>query len=133
MKKINRETPAPNSPYQVSSLHLVSLAISLGSIVTTMDDQILWAVIVLSAKVALDDSLCSKGITLLGVNGGSTHVWNHSVSTTEGVLGIAERVVFGCGLREPNVTAIATKVAGLKGVGDILLHNDGTAGGVDEP
>lgn len=86
-----------------------------------------------SAEVAINDSLSSESVTLLGIDGGAAHVWDHSVSTTEGVLGVAERVVFGCGLRIPNVTTVATKLAGLKGISDILLHDDGTAGSVDEP
>jgi hypothetical protein len=42
-------------------------------------------------------------------------------------------VILGCGLREPDVSAVAAKVAGLERLGDILLDDDGTAGGVDEP
>lgn len=98
-----------------------------------MDNQILWAVIVFPAEVALNDSLGPSSITLLGVDGCTAHVWDHSVPATEGVLGIAEWVVFGCGLREPNITAIATKVAGLKGISDVLFHDDGTTGSVDKP
>jgi len=36
-------------------------------------------------------------------------------------------------LREPDVAAVAAELAGLEGVGDVLLDNDGAAGGVDEP
>lgn len=50
-----------------------------------------------------------------------------------GVRRVAERVVLWCWLREPNVTTVATELAGLEGLGDILLDDDGTTGGVDEP
>jgi len=36
-------------------------------------------------------------------------------------------------LREPNVASVAVELAGLEGLGDILLDNDGATGGVDEP
>jgi hypothetical protein len=42
-------------------------------------------------------------------------------------------VVLRCGLREPDVTTIATKLAAVDGIGDIFLDTDGAAGGVDEP
>ena len=59
---------------------------------------------------------------------------HHGVAAAPvGVLGGAERVVLGCGLREPDVTTVATELAGLEGVGDVLLDDDGTTGGVDEP
>jgi hypothetical protein len=59
-----------------------------------------------------------------GVSGGAAPVL---------VGGGAERVVLGGGLGEPDVTAVAAKLAGGEGLGDILLVDDGTAGGVDEP
>jgi hypothetical protein len=49
------------------------------------------------------------------------------------VLGVAERVVLGGGLGEPDITTVSAEVAGLEGLGDILLDDDGTTGGVDEP
>lgn len=58
---------------------------------------------------------------------------DHGVAAAEGVLGVAQRVVLGCGLGEPHVTTVATELAGLEGVGNILLDNDGATGGVDEP
>jgi hypothetical protein len=42
-------------------------------------------------------------------------------------------VVLGGGLREPDITTVSAEVAGLEGGGDILLDDDGTTGGVDEP
>ena len=58
---------------------------------------------------------------------------DHGVAAAEGVLGGAEWVVPGRGLREPHVAAVAAEVALLEGVGDVLLDDDGAAGGVDEP
>jgi len=62
-------------------------------------------------------------------------VWDHGVAAAlEGaVLGGAERVVRWCWLREPDITTVAAKLAGLEGLSDILLDNDGATGGVDEP
>ena len=59
---------------------------------------------------------------------------HHGVAAAPvGVLGGAERVVGGCGLGEPDVTAVAAELATLEGLGNILLDDDGTTGGVDEP
>ena len=58
---------------------------------------------------------------------------NHGVASTPWVLGIAERVVLGGGLGEPDITTVSTEVTRLECVGDIFLDDDGTAGGVDEP
>jgi hypothetical protein len=59
-----------------------------------------------------------------GVSGGATPVL---------VRGGAEGVVLGGGLGEPDVTAVAAELAGGEGCGDVLLDDDGAAGGVDEP
>lgn len=87
----------------------------------------------LAGQVGLEDSLGTVGVALLGVEGSARHVGDHGVAAAERVLGIAEDVVLGRGLREPNVTTVAAQLAGLEGVGDILLDDDGTTGGVDEP
>lgn len=59
---------------------------------------------------------------------------DHGVTATPvGVLGGAERVVLGGGLGEPDVTSVTAELAGLEGFGDVLLDDDGTTGGVDEP
>lgn len=58
---------------------------------------------------------------------------NHGVASTPWVGGIAERVVLGRRLGEPNVTTVSAEVSRLEGVSDILLDDDGTAGGIDEP
>lgn len=58
---------------------------------------------------------------------------HHSVATAEGVLGVAQWVVLWRGLREPHVATIAAQVAGLEGLGDVLLDDDSTTSSVDEP
>ena len=58
---------------------------------------------------------------------------NHGVSTAPGALDVTERVVLGSGLREPDVTTVASQVTRLDGLGDILLDDDGTTSGIDEP
>jgi hypothetical protein len=73
------------------------------------------------------------GTYLLRVDGCTRHVRNHGIAAAPGVGSIAEWVILGCGLGEPDVTAIAAEVAGLEGLGDVLLDDDGAAGGVDEP
>lgn len=114
-------------------LFLVSLAISLGGVVTLVADEILWSVIMAARKVALEDSLDTGSISFLSIDRGTGHVRNHGVATTHGVLGVSERMVLGCGLREPHITAIAVKVARLESFGNIFLDDDGTTGCVDEP
>lgn len=42
-------------------------------------------------------------------------------------------MLFGSGLREPNVTTIAVEVAARQSICDILLDDDGASGGIDEP
>jgi len=49
------------------------------------------------------------------------------------VLGVTERVVLGCWLRKPDITTVTTELAGRDGLGDVLLVDNGTTGGVDEP
>ena len=58
---------------------------------------------------------------------------HHGVPASEGVLGRAERVVFGSGLREPDVAAVAAQVAGFERFGHVFFDDDGAAGRVDEP
>ena len=90
---------------------LSPLTISLSSIVTINDNQILGSVIMLAAQVALEDSLSAIGISLLRIEGGTGHVGDHGVSAAEGVLCVAEGVVLGCWLREPDVSSVAAEVA----------------------
>lgn len=49
------------------------------------------------------------------------------------VLGIAERVILGRGLGEPDVTTVTTEVPALESFSNVLLDNDSTTGSVDEP
>ena len=112
---------------------LRTLTIRLGSVISVVDNQVLRSVIVLSAQVALQDALGAIGVSLLRIERGTGHVRHHGVSAAEGVLGVAERVVLGCWLREPDVTAVAAEVAGLEGLGDVFLDDDGATGGVNEP
>ena len=112
---------------------LCTLSVSFRCIVTILHNQILGTVIMLSAQVALQNRLGAISVSLLRIEGSTRHVGNHGVSAVEGVLGVAERVVLGSGLWEPNVTAITAEVAGLKGFSDIFLDNDGATGSVDEP
>ena len=98
-----------------------------------MDNEILGPVVEAAREVAIEDSLGASGIPGLGVDGAAGHVRNHGVAAAPRVLGIAERVVLGGGLREPDVTSVASELARLDGLGNILLDDDGTTGGVDEP
>ena len=58
---------------------------------------------------------------------------DHGVTTAPGVLGVAERVILGSGLGEPDVTTVSAEVAGLEGLSDVLLDDNSATGGVDEP
>lgn len=87
----------------------------------------------LSAQVTLQDSLRTIGVTLLSIEGGTGHVRNHGVSTTEWVLCVSERMVLWCGLREPNISTVSAEVTRLESLSNILLDDDGTTGSVDEP
>lgn len=113
-------------------LPLLSLAVRLGGVVTTVDDEILGAVVELAGEVAGEDGLGAVSVALLGIERGAGHVGDHGVAAAKGVLGVAEGVVVGRGLGEPDVAAVASEVAGLEGVGDVLLDDDGATGGVDE-
>lgn len=112
---------------------LLALAVSLGDVVTSVDDKVLVLVVEAAREVAVQDLLGTLGVPDLGVDGGTGHVGNHGVATAPGALDVTERVVLGGGLREPDVTTVASQVARLDGLGDILLDNDGTTSGVDEP
>lgn len=97
-----------------------------------MDDEVLGLVVLLSGQEAGEDALDTVGVALLGVDRGTRHVRDHGVATAEGVLAGAQRVVTGGGLREPDVTTVAGEVAGLDGLGNVFLDDDGATGGVDE-
>lgn len=123
----------PKAWSTTSRLFLVSLAVCLGGIVSLVDNEIFRSVVLAAGEVALEDSLGAGSITLLGIERSTGHVRNHGVATTPWVLGISERMILWCGLGEPDVTTITVELAGLEGLGNILLDDDGTTGGVDEP
>ena len=115
-------------------LRLVSLTVGLGCVVTLVNNQILRPVIVLTAEVRFQDVLHTGSVALLGIEGGTRHVWYGGVSAAPvHVLGVAEWVVLWCWLWEPNITTVSSKLARLEGFGDVFLDDDGTTCGVDEP
>jgi len=75
----------------------------------------------------------SASTNLLGIDRSTRHVGNHCVAATPWVLGVAERVVLGGRLGEPDITTVSTEVAVLERLGNILLDHNGTAGSVDQP
>ena len=98
-----------------------------------MDNKILVPVVIATREVAVQDLLGALGVPDLGIDRGTGHVGNHGVAAAPGALHVAERVVLGSGLGEPDVTTVAAEVARLESLGDVLLDNNGTTGGVDEP
>lgn len=113
---------------------LLALTISLGGVVSTLDDEVLGLVVVLAAEVGLEQRLCAGGVALLGVDGGTGHVGDGGVAAAPcAVGGGAEGVLLGCGLDVPDVTTVTAELAGLEGLGDVFLDDDGATGGVDEP
>lgn len=99
-----------------------------------MHDQVLRPVVLAAAEVLVEDGLGAGGVAGLGVQRGTRHVRSHGISAAPGrVRRGAERVVGRSRLGEPNVTAVAAELAVLERIGDILLHDDGATGGVDEP
>lgn len=115
------------------STRLLSQAVGPGGIVTLVDNEVFRPVVEAAREVAFQDGLGALGITDLGIDRATGHVRNHGIATAPWVLGIAERVVLGSGLGEPDVSSVASKVAGLQSLGDVLLDNNGATGSVDEP
>jgi hypothetical protein len=105
----------------------------LSSIIALVDNQILGLVVILAREVDVDDTLNARGVALLRVKRRSGHVWHHGISTTEGVLSVAKRMVFWSRLRIPNVATVATEMPALQGLRDVFLHHDSAACRVDEP
>ena len=66
-------------PLVARRLLLLTLAVGLGGVVTTVDDEVLGAVVELASEVALDDGLGAVGVALLGVQGGTRLVGDHGV------------------------------------------------------
>ena len=125
--------PASPPSHVVCPLLLVSLTIGFGSIVTLVHDEVFGSVVVATGEVRLKDRLDTSGVAFLGIDGCARHVGDHGIATTPWVLSISERMVLGCGLREPHVTAIAVEMAGFQGLGNVFLNHDGTTSSVDEP
>jgi len=114
-------------------LPLLTLAICLCGIVTLVDDQIRRLVVLAATEVAVQDSLGTICVSLLGIQTGTGHVGNHGVSSTVWVLDRAEWVFLRCWLWEPHITTIAAQLTRLDGLGDVLLDDDGATGSVNEP
>lgn len=119
-------------PRQPCLVNLLALAIGLGGVVTAVDDEILGAVVVLAGEVAGQDGLGAVGVALLSVEGSTRHVGDHGVAAAKGILDGSQGVVGGSGLGEPDVASVAGEVAGLDGLGDVLLDDNGATGSVDE-
>ena len=98
-----------------------------------MHNQVLGPVVQPPRQVAVEDGLGAVGVALLRVQRRARHVRHHGVAAAERVLGRAQHVVRRRRLREPHVAAVAAEVARLEGRRDVLLDDDGAAGGVDEP
>ena len=101
-----------------------------------MDDEVLGPVVVAAAEVRFEDGLGAGGVAGLGVERGTGHVRDGGVAGRAApvlVGGGTEGVVLGRGLGEPDVAAVAAELAGGESLGDVLLDDDGAAGGVDEP
>lgn len=126
------QSPFPGSNI-LPLLLVIPLPIRLRRIFPILDNQILRPVIKPPTEVAVQDVLRALGIPLLRVQARPAHVRHHGVAAAERVLGVAERVVFGRGLREPDVAAVALEVAGFDRFGNVFFDDDGAAGGVYEP
>lgn len=123
-----------SSPKEIGYLLLLlALAVRLGGIVALVHDEVLRLVVLAAREVRVEDGLGAGRVPLLRVDRGARHVGDHGVASAPGIGGVAQRVILGRGLREPDVAAVAAEVAGLEGLGDILLDDDGAAGCVDEP
>jgi hypothetical protein len=58
---------------------------------------------------------------------------NHGIASAPWVLRIAERVILGRGLGEPDITTVSAELTGLERISNILLDDNSATGGVDEP
>jgi hypothetical protein len=112
---------------------LFTLTVCLGGVVALVNYKILRLIIFPSREVGVKNSLGASGVSLLCVDRGTGHVGNHGVASAPWVLSVAEWVVLGRGLGEPDITTISTEVAVLEGISNILLDDDGATGSVDEP
>lgn len=134
LSKIERDRDkAPLLRQLFRRLFLLTLTICLGGIIALVNDEILRLVVLAAGEVRLENSLGTSSVALLRIDGGTGHVGNHGIASAPWVGGVAERMVLGGGLREPDVTTVAAEVAGLEGIGDVFLDDDGATGSVDEP
>ena len=117
----------------ITSTPLLALSVRFGGIVSLVHDQILRPVILLSGQIALEDGPGACGISLLRIDGCTRHVRDHGVAAAKGVLGITQRVIFRCWLREPDVSTVASEMSTLQSLGNIFLDDNGAAGSVDQP
>jgi len=122
-----------NHQSSIGVLFLLSLTVGLSGIITILDNQVLRSVVVSAREVAVQDGLGTSRISLLSIDGCSRHVRDHGVPASPWVLCSSEWVVLGCWLWEPDVTTVAVELAACKRLGNILLDNDGTTGGVNQP
>lgn len=112
---------------------LLPLAVSLGNIVTTVDNQVLVLVVEPAGEVTVENLLGTLGIADLSIDRGSGHVRSHGVTTTHGAGHVTQRVVLGGRLGEPHITTVATELTRLDSVGHVFLDHDSTTGRVDQP
>jgi hypothetical protein len=111
----------------------LTLAVRLGRVVALVDNKVLRLVVFTTREVRVEKGLGTSCVALLRIDRGTRHVGNHGVASAPWVLCVAERVVLGRGLREPDVTTVATELSGLERVGDVFLDDNGATGSVDEP
>ena len=83
------------------------LPIGLGGIIPILNNQILRPIIKSPREVRIQNILRPLRVSLLRINRRAGHVRHHRIAAALGVLGIAKGVVLGCGLREPDVAAVA--------------------------
>ena len=84
-KKSLINPPLSQSNYFPFIAHnLLALAVSLGSIVTLVNNQILRAVVLTTGEVRVENVLGTLGVADLGIDGGTRHVGDHGVTTAPG-------------------------------------------------
>lgn len=83
----------------------------LGGIISVDNDNITWSLF-LALEVVFKDLLDTRGVSGLGIESSTGHMWDHCVSTGAAlVLHGAPGVILGSGLREPDITAVSTEMA----------------------
>ncbi len=117
----------------ISYLHLCALAIGFGGVIAVLADQVLRSIVVLAREVRLQDIPGSFGIPCLRIERSTAHVRNHAISASHCILSSPEWVILWCGLWEPDISTISVQMARGESLSDVLLHDDGAAGSVDQP